>query len=258
MAGCVTGGAGSRDPRHVRLVERGGFRLAIVDGCLDGQERRALLTELETARVRIRQFVGAALAPGDFRAYGEPRASCPGERATVPSIPTPIDVVVVPEGGRCHADEHGVTLVASHLSRRDATHELVHYLAGSSWRPLDEGLAVYLTERFWGPAADIPVKIRARAYHDLDLDVDLDPEVLRRDGMSRRDYDVAGAFVGWLIEAYGAAKFWELYAGPVRNYHGVYRRSEAELWERFWRYVRNLDVRHDGRYHAYKDRYNRG
>jgi hypothetical protein len=158
---------------------------------------------------------------------------------------------VVRDGERCHADGDGLTLVAEHLPRRDATHELVHYLAGSSWRPIDEGLAVYLTERLWGADGGVPVKVRARAFLDLSLDVDLDPNALRA-GMSRRDYDVAGAFVGWLLEAYGPDRFWRLYAGHVRDYHGNYGVSEAELWERFWRYVRNLEVRHSSAYHAFK------
>ncbi len=236
-------------PSRVRRVEADGFRLFIDAACLSRSEERALLAELRDARRRLLEILGPHAAPGDFRPFGQPRDACPP--AAAPSPTGPIDVVVVRGGDRCHADGDGITLMRDHLARRDATHELVHYLAGSSWRPIDEGLAVYLTERLWGPDKGIPVKVRARAFLDLSLDVDLDPLELR-EGMSRRDYDVGGAFVGWLLEAYGAERFWRLYAGPLRNYHGVYGVSEAELWQRFWRYVGNLDVRHSSAYHAFR------
>ncbi len=237
------------------MVEAPDFRLFIERDCLSDEQQGALLAELRAAAKRLRAVLGPYAAPGNFRPFGEPRPTCPAGPSSLPPLGR-IDVVVL-EGGagrggdRCHADADGITLVAEHLPRRDATHELVHYLAGSSWRPLDEGLAVYLTERLWGPDAGVAVKLRARAFFDLSLDEDLDPEALRA-GMSRRDYDVAGAFVGWLLEAYGPEPFWRLYAGPLRNYHGAYGVSEVELWQRFWRYVRNLDVRHSSAYHAFK------
>ena len=33
---------------------------------------------------------------------------------------------------------------------------------------------------------------------------------------------------------------------------GVYGVGELELWEEFWRYVKNLDMRGKSAYHAYK------
>jgi len=242
------------DPDDVRVVHDGGYRLCIDGSCLNADETEALFRELSAARERILAFLGGARAPGDFRGYGTTRPECP----SLDPLPLPprIDVVVVREGERCHADSDGITLLQSHLPRRDATHELVHFLAGSSWRPIDEGLAVYLTERIWGPDKTIPVKIRARVFSDLNLRVNLEPAAMRR-GMSRRDYDVAGAFVGWLIEAFGPERFWTLYHGPVRDYHSAYGRSESELWGRFWRFVRNLEVRHDASYHRYRDRLTR-
>ncbi|RMG15456.1 MAG: hypothetical protein D6731_08315 [Planctomycetota bacterium] len=216
--------------------------------CIDEKRTSALLAELRRARAWLERWIGPHAAPGSFLGWGVPRRIRPG-----PSGPVRVDVVVLPAGDRCHADRDGITVVAGHLDRHDATHELVHYLAGSSWRPLDEGLAVYLTERLWGPLGGVPSKIRARVFADLELAKDLDPEELRA-GMSRRDYDIAGAFVGWLLEAYPREHFWELYCGPVRNYHGVYGRSEAALWARFWRYVRNLDVRDSSAYFAFKAR----
>jgi hypothetical protein len=43
-----------------------------------------------------------------------------------------VRVIVYATGSRCHADANGVTVVRDHLARRDATHELVHFLAGGS------------------------------------------------------------------------------------------------------------------------------
>ena len=73
-----------------------------------------------------------------------------------------------------------------------------------------------------------------------------------RAGMSRVHYDTAGAFVRWLIEAYGWERFWQLYHGPERAYHEAYGVGEVELWQRFWRYIGNLDLSGDTAYPAYK------
>ncbi|MBX3467674.1 MAG: hypothetical protein KF878_12385 [Planctomycetes bacterium] len=242
------------DPSAVEAFPTPRFTLWVQGGCLTPARRAALLDELDRAHDFLTAWLGPAMSPGDFRPRGAPRAACPPTPAGLVASPAvaPIDVVVLPRGERCHADANGITLVPGHLDRRDGTHELVHYLAGSSWHPIDEGLAVYLTERLWGPDRGIPAKVRARVFLDLGLDTDLDPEALARDGMSRRDYDVAGAFTGWLIESFGKERFFELYAGPQRNYHGVYGQGEKELLFRFWQHVRSLDVRRDGDYHAFK------
>ena len=58
--------------------------------------------------------------------------------------------------------------------------------------------------------------------------------------------------MGWLIESYGKERFLALYAGPQRNYHGVYGMGEQELLFRFWQHVKSLDVRRDASYHAFK------
>jgi hypothetical protein len=234
------------DPADVRISTAPGFRLYVDGGCLTSVETRALLDELVHARKRLEGLLGPHLTPGAF-----PRWSCPPEAAGVSN--ETIDVVVVQGGGRCHADEEGITIVRQHVARRDATHELVHYLCGGSWRPIDEGLAVYLTERLWGSSHGIPVKVRARVFKDLSLDTDLTHE-LAQPGMSRRDYDLAGAFVGWLLEAFDAERFWTLYGGAPNNFETAYGMSERDLWARFWRYVRNLDVKKDSAYYRYKDR----
>ena len=238
-------------PSRVQLIKTEGFKVWIDRACLHRSEQTILLRELRYAKKRLLEYLGTARAPGDFRPRNEPRPACPSPVAL--PVPDPIEVVVLRGGHeRCHADSDGITVLKAHLERRDTTHELTHFLAGSSWRPLDEGLAVYLTERLWGADNAYPIKTRARVFSDLGLAEDLDPALLEEDGMSRRDYDLAGAFVGWLIESYGKERFWKLYHGPTRNYHPTYDMSEAELWERFWLYVRNLDVRHDGPYHAFK------
>jgi hypothetical protein len=242
-----------QDPAHVERFDARAFTLWVEQDCLTPARRAVLVEELTAAEAFLEEWLGPAADPGDFRPPGVPRDACPPPAGAAPRPPLPrVDVVIVPRGDRCHADRDGLTLLPNHLDRRDATHELVHFLAGSSWRPIDEGLAVYLTERLWGPDRGAPVKVRARVFLDLGLDQDLDPDVLEREGMSRRDYDVAGAFVGWLIESFGKEKFLALYAGPERNYHGVYGTGEHELWFRFWQALRSLDVRRDGRYHAFK------
>lgn len=233
--------------------EGDGFTLYVEPGAMDLAARERLLEELGTARERLVGWLGPALSPGDFRAQGTPRAHCPpnwefGPRPTIPSV----DVVVRRNAIRCHADGDGITLAAPHLSVHHATHELVHFLAGSSWHPVDEGLAVYLTERLRGGARGVPLRIRARVYRDLNLRGTLDPRVLQHEGMSRRDYDVAGAFVGWLIESYGKAKFFELYSGAERNYYGVYRMGERDLLDRFWRSIASLQVRGNSDYYRFQ------
>ena len=55
----------------------------------------------------------------------------------------------------------------------------VHYLVGGAWRPIDEGLAVYLTEKLHGPAGGISLDIRARVYVDLSLENGLDRDRMR-------------------------------------------------------------------------------
>lgn len=239
------------DPDWVQVFPADGFTYYIDQACLSSAERDALETELARARAKLLAWLGPALAPGDFRPQGEPRQDCPSDWEFGPApTPGPIDVVVLASGGRCHADRDGITLVHRHLARGDATHELVHYLAGSSWHPLDEGLAVYLTEQLIGPDKGFPLSSRARAYRDLNLVTYLNPRELG-EPMSRRDYDVAGAFVGWLIESFGKTRFLRLYAGPARDYMDVYGVSERELVERFWTHVGNLRVRQDSAYYAF-------
>ena len=239
------------DPLDVARHEASGFRVWADADCLGDDATQDLLAELASARAKIEAWLGAAAAPGDFRPPGQ-RAACPADLELGPRRDAgTIEVVVVRRGERCHADAEGITLQVEHLPRKDATHELVHYLAGNSWRPLDAGLAVWLTEEVWGPDKGWPLEIRARAYRDLNLPAELHPRRLDG-GMSRRDYDVAGAFVGWLVRTYGKEKLLRLYAGAERDYFTVYGQGEQDLLDRFWKHVAGLPVRHDSAYHAFK------
>jgi len=239
------------DPHDVRVSAAKGFRLYVDGGCLNNTEVEGLVSELYKAKAWLLEWLGPKRRPGWFPGRDSPRPACPPD-APPPAVPASIDVVVIRGGDRCHADTDGITITRRHVARRDATHELAHFLCGSGWKPIDEGLAVYLTERIWGPDDGIPVKIRARVFLDLSLDTNLYPDEARKKGMSRRDYDTAGAFVGWLLEAYAREKFFRLYAGPVRDYHTVYGIGEMELWQRFWQYIDNLDVRKNSAYYAFK------
>jgi hypothetical protein len=117
---------------------------------------------------------------------------------------------------------------------------------------VDEGLAVYLTEKIAGPSGGIPVDVRARVYLDLSLDTSLDRDRLRG-GMSRPDYDLAASFVKWLIEERGIDEFMTLYHGPVGDYHGCLGIPEQELLAKWREKIRKLDVRQDGSYYRFKD-----
>jgi hypothetical protein len=244
VAGCAS--APPAAPLHV--VHARGFQLRH-DGCLAPEQEEALLVELERARIDIAKVLGDRAAPGDFRSHDErARATCPPGGALAGEVP----VTVTRDTGRCHADEAGLTLMSNHLERKDGTHELVHYLAGGSWRPVDEGLAVHLTEKLHGAAWGVSVDVRARAYFDVGLDEGLTGDRLRL-GMSRRDYDLAGSFVRWLIEERGWPLFFELYKGAPGDYHTVYGVSEQELVARWREKIMGLNVRQNAAYYRFKD-----
>lgn len=242
----ATGCATPPVPTPLRSVRAEGF-LVQDDGCLTDPERTALVSELVGSREKILRLLGAAASPGDFRSFDERRtASCPLTQ------PGETRILVLGGGGRCHADESGVTLLHSHIERRDGTHELVHYLAGGSWRPIDEGLAVYLTEKLHGPAWGVTVDVRSRVYLDLGMEGALDQGRLRL-GMTRRDYDTAGSFVKFLIDEKGWEKFLDLYQRAPGDYHDVYGISEQELVAKWWQKIRDLNVRQNASYYRFKD-----
>lgn len=243
LAGC----AAEPVERPLRSTHHDGFWIQD-DGSLTDAELGKLEAELSSSRAKILAYLGQNAMPADFRSAAErTNVACPV------SMPPEVRVAVVSgPKGRCHADETGVTIIKAHLDRKDATHELTHYLAGGSWRPIDEGFAVYMTEKLHGPAAGVPLDTRARAYIDLGMEQGLDRERLRA-GMSRCDYDVAGSFVKWLIAERGLDAFMALYHGESGDYHGVYGVPEAELFAKWRESIKALNVRQDGPYYRFKD-----
>src|SRR5262249_46570200 len=119
-------------------------------------------------------------------------------------------------------------------------------------RPADEGLAVYLTEKLWGPAWGVPVDVRARVYMDLNLDEGLERDRLQGD-MNRRDYDSAGSFVKYLIETHGWDKFLEAYRGSPGNYHTVYGISEHDLFAQWREKIKGMNVRQSSAFYRFRD-----
>ena len=250
LAGCVAvaprEAPGGLDPARARTTRGQGF-VVVDDGALQPRDSTELFRELVSSRAAILRILGRHVAPGDFRSYEERRSG----QACAPA-PQDVRVVVLRSGSRCHADETGVTIVCDHIARRDATHELVHYLAGAGWRPVDEGLAVYLTERICGPAGGVPIDTRTRVYLDLALEERLDRDRLKF-GMSRRAYDLAGSFVKWLVETHGLDRFMELYRAVPGDYMVVYGEGELELEARWLASIRARDARHDGDYYRFRD-----
>ncbi len=234
---------------RTRIVHGQGF-VVLDDASLEPAEEAQLLSELADSRTKILHLLGKNAAPGDFRTWKErSEAACPG--APLPPA-SEIRVAVVKKEGRCHADETGLTIRRDHLKRKDATHELVHYLAGASWRPVDEGLAVWLTEKLQGPAWGVPVDVRARVYFDLGMDDGLDCDRMRL-GMNRRDYDLAGSFVRFLIEERGMDAFMALYRSAPGDYHTVFGTPELELLAKWREKIRSMNVRQDASYYRFKD-----
>ncbi|MBI3723215.1 hypothetical protein HY251_04565 [bacterium] len=247
QAGCATESA---DVERTRTVHGQGF-VVEDDGTLEPAEEAALLQELAESRAKILHLFGKTAAIGDFRTWKErSEAACAG--AQLPAPPVEIRVVVVKKEGRCHADETGLTIRRDHLKRKDATHELVHYLAGGSWRPIDEGLAVWLTEKLQGPAWGVPVDVRSRVYFDLGMDDGLDRERMRL-GMNRRDYDLAGSFVKFLIDEKGLDAFMVLYRSAPGDYHTVFGMPEQDLLAKWRERIHAMNVRQDASYYRFKD-----
>ncbi len=230
-------------PAEAELVRGERFDLWREPGVLEPWAEARLVAELSRARELVGEWLGPDAASSQGPAFGPPSDGAPTPAARIP-------VVIVRRGSRSYTDRTSVTLVTQRLANHDATHELVHWLAGPGWRPLDEGLATWLTERLCGEER-APLEVRARVYADLSQDGKVGTDA-RPEAMSRRDYDVAGAFVGWLVATYGRDAVMALYRGPVRDYEGALKTSEAELWRRFWQHIRGLQVRHDGRYHSFK------
>ncbi len=243
LAGC----AAPPEPAPIRTTRVAGFAIQD-DGTLSTKDMDRLSAELTSSQKKVLPILGRHALVADFRPPDErSRAGCPA--------PVPVETkVTVLSGtsGRCHADETGITILRSHLDRKDATHELIHYLAGGSWRPVDEGLAVYLTEKLHGPSGGVSLDVRARAYMDLSMEHGLDRDRLRT-GMSRCDYDLAGSFAKFLIEERGLDSYMSLYHGEAGDFHGVYGVSEQELFGKWRQKIKAMNVKQDGSYYRFKD-----
>jgi len=240
LSGCA--GIGSRDapPSPFERLETSHFRFLIEGGRLDAESRRSLIAEAESSRSKILHWLGAAARPGDFSSPKQ-RSKRLAKQVPKSSALEKIEVRILSGPGRCQADASGIELRAGHIKRHDLTHELVHYLAGRSWRPINEGLATWLTEKFQGAARGYSVDIRARVYRELSTLRNLDRKRLRGQ-MSRRDYDVAASFVGFLIERFGKARFLQLYGGVEGNFHGLLGIPETDLFMAWERRVADMSV----------------
>jgi len=221
------------------------FHLRFEEGSLDAGARAALLAELERSLAAVEADFSDVTRPGSFGTGRAPALD--GARLE------PIQVRVVLSAGRCFTDARGIELVASHRERHHATHELIHYLFGPSWHPVDEGLACYLTERLCGPIKQAGADLRTVVALDLERFRSLIPERLDRQ-MSRVDYDAAASFVKYLIETFGWARFFDLYRGVKRNYHGAFGRSEQELFSAWRERLGRLDLRRTRAYYRFRAR----
>src|SRR5436305_1895823 len=111
------------EPAELQTIRADGFTVQH-DGCLTSKDAQVLIAELTASKKTVLELLGKWAAPGDFRARDERTAACPADRDP--------RVLVISGTGRCHADEAGITVLKAHLERKDATHELVHWLAGGS------------------------------------------------------------------------------------------------------------------------------
>lgn len=233
VAGCRT--PGPRPPR-----EAPAWTLLNTPHCRIRIESSLALPEAGIARIEEEAESAYAAIVAD---WGEPRWR-------------PIPITIVAAGDRCHTDRNGMEIAASHLPRFDITHEMVHYVAGPSWRPVNEGLATWFTERLRHPPGEaswVPCDLYARAYAAAGLTVPLD-SVSSEASMDFRAYMAAASFTKWLLETRGLAEFKRLYAGPRDGYARVYGKDRDTLiaewkealsaqtaWDADPRYVRLVD-----------------
>ena len=251
--GCQSTRAAS-DQSVDELIKTPHFHMTIVGRCLKGDERKRALTEAHESKVRLLELIGPYIRPGDFQERKPKVLASPPESYSstfqLPSLAA-INIRVVDRPGRSFPGHHGIEGAKHYLSRHDLTHELVHYLAGASWAPVDEGLACYLTERLRGPDKKASLHLRVLVYIDLNMLKSLDPRLLEKN-MTRVDYDASGSFVQFLIERYGWARFFQLYHGPTRNYHWVYGKAEHELIYQWRKSLDELNLRRSGDFYRFR------
>lgn len=249
----------SQSPHEV--VKTKHFHITNVDRCLSKTEMKKLLREAHEAKVQLLERIGPYIRPGDFFER-EPKLSMsppsePKERGEyLPELP-PIPARVVDRPGRSFTDRQGIEIAKHYIDRHDFTHELVHYLAGSSWAPADEGLACYLTELLWGPEKQASLDLRTLVYVDLNMLRSLKPSRLEK-GMTRVDYDASGSFVKFLVKKYGWARFFQLYHGPKGNYLWVFGRSEDDLIYEWRKSLDALNLKRSGDFYRFRARITTG
>src|SRR5512135_2812782 len=112
IAGCssseLSAAPGGLDPARVRSFRGHGF-VVYDDGSLEPQEESALFQELAEARPKVLALLKTAVAPGDFRTWEQRHAAACAASEAAPL--GDIRVVIQRSGGRCHADENGLTLL---------------------------------------------------------------------------------------------------------------------------------------------------
>lgn len=219
--------------RSHTVVTKPPFRFVYLNNCCKADEQRRIEAEAESGLSFLKQRLGPHTRPGDF---GHVTQSPPSHNHAGHSHSTPrsrdglIPVKIVDRRGRSHTDIHGIEVVKSQLSKFHLTHELVHWLAGASWPPLDEGLAVLLTEELRGPEDEADCDLRTLVYINLNTLRPLGTARLLKD-MTRVDYDASASFVKYLLARFGQEKFFELYNANARNYFGVLGKSEQDLMD---------------------------
>jgi hypothetical protein len=245
------------------IIETPHFKFTLVNRCLKIEERKKLLREAHESKVKILELIAPYIRPGDFRPSRSAKAPAsppePELRTNMDSLPQvrQIPVKVMDRSGRSFTDGRGIEVARHYLPRHDMTHELVHYLAGASWAPVDEGLACYITETLKGPDKQAPLHLRVLVYLELNMLRPINPKRLEK-GMSRVDYDAAGSFVKFLVEKYGWHRFFQLYQGPKRNYLWIYSKSEHELIYEWRKALDALNLRRSGDFYKFRARLTTG
>lgn len=210
------------------------------------------MSRAQAARRAILAELGPWIRPGDFSLEsGNAFAPPPDPSLAPPPIP-PIPIRISKRAGRSFTDAQGIDLAISGLPKHELCHELVHYLCGASWQPIDEGLAVHITELIHGPDKGYSCDLRTLVYQELGRLKSLDPARFRNERMSRSDYDSAASFVAFLVRKYGWVRFFQLYQGPPRNYLWVYNRSEDELLEDWKQELEKLQLRRSREYYRFR------
>lgn len=255
LPGCAGPAPSAPPPSPHEEARTPHFAFTFKNRCVTAAERDALAKEAEFAFHRISRRLGKAMRPGDFGSGPRARWSAgPPDPELDPAALKPIPIVVADRAGRCYTHAGGIELVKDHLSRHDLTHELVHFLAGSSWSPIDEGLAVWLTEEIHGPDKEAGVHLRTIVYRDLAMLMPLIPARFRDKPMSRVDYDAAASFVCWLSQTFGFERVLVLYNGKERNYHGAFGCSENELFRRWMTWLKSLKLARSREYYRFRAR----